>query len=83
MRGAGRTTVADTETIVGEYDFSAVVTFYAENEVREIVKENIREACAFAQRNRDDKFKIASKLLIELRQTVSFQLHFGRLEAQY
>ena len=41
MRGAGRTTVADTETIVDDVDFSAVVTFYAENEIREIIKENI------------------------------------------
>ena len=37
MRGAGRTTVADTEIIVDNVDFSGVVTFYSENEVRAIV----------------------------------------------
>jgi energy-coupling factor transporter ATP-binding protein EcfA2 len=65
MRGAGRTTVADTETIVDDVDYSAVVTFYAENEIREIIKENILEACAFAYREKEDKAKIASKLLVD------------------
>jgi hypothetical protein len=35
MRGAGRTTVTDTETIVDDVDYAAVVTFYSENEIRE------------------------------------------------
>ena len=65
MRGAGRTTVADTETIVDDVDFAAVVTFYAENEIREIVKENILEACAFAYREKEDRAKIALKLLVD------------------
>ena len=65
MRGAGRTTVADTETIVDDVDYSAVVTFYSENEIREIIKENILEACAFAYREKEDKAKIASKLLVD------------------
>lgn len=65
MRGAGRMTVADTEIIVDDIDFAAVVTFYTENEIREIVKENILEACAFAHREKDDKAKIASKLLVD------------------
>ena len=76
-RGAGRTTVADTETIVGDYDFAAVVTFYSENEIREIVKENILEACAFARRNRDDKFKVASKLLIDSDKRFRFNFILG------
>ena len=65
MRGAGRTTVADTEIIVDDIDYSAVVTFYSENEIREIIKENILEACAFAYREKEDKAKIASKLLVD------------------
>ena len=65
MRGAGRTTVADTEVIVDDVDYAGVVTFYAENEIREIIKENILEACEFAYREPDDKAKIAAKLLID------------------
>jgi len=65
MRGAGRTTVADTEIIVDDSDYSSVVTFYSENEIREIIKENVLEACAFAYREGEDKAKIASKLLID------------------
>jgi hypothetical protein len=77
MRGAGRTTVADTETIVGDYDYSAVVTFYTENEIRELIKENILEACAFAQRDQDDKSKIASKLLIDSDKRFRFNFVLG------
>lgn len=65
MRGAGRTTVADTEVIVVDVAYAGVVTFYAENEIREIIKENILEACEFAYREPDDKAKIAAKLLID------------------
>jgi len=65
MRGAGRTTVADTETIVDDIDYSAVVTFYSEGEIREIIKENITEACAFAHGENVDKAKIALKLLVD------------------
>jgi len=65
MRGAGRTTVADTEIIVDDVDYSAIVTFYSENEIREIIKENVLEACAFAYREKEDKTKIASKLLVD------------------
>jgi hypothetical protein len=64
MRGAGRTTVADTEIIIDDVDFGAAVTFYAESEVREIIRENILEACAFAYKNKD-RTKIASKLLVD------------------
>jgi hypothetical protein len=77
MRGAGRTTVADTEIIVGDVDFSAVVTFYTENEVREIIKENILEACAFAYRERDDKAKIISKLLVDSDKRFRFNFILG------
>jgi hypothetical protein len=65
MRGAGRTTVSDTEVIVDDGDFSAVITFFAENEMRQIVRENILEACAFADKDKSDKAKIASKLLVD------------------
>jgi hypothetical protein len=65
MRGAGRTTVSDTEVIVDDDAFSAVITFFAENEMRQIVRENILEACAFADREKSDKAKIASKLLVD------------------
>jgi hypothetical protein len=65
MRGAGRTTVADTEVIIDDVNYAGVVTFYSENEIREIIKENIQEACAFAYREPDDKAKIAAKLLID------------------
>ena len=65
MRGAGRTTVADTEVIVGDVDYAAVLTFYAENEIREIIKENILEACEFAHHEPDNTAKIAAKLLTD------------------
>lgn len=77
MRGAGRTTVADTETIVDNVDFSAVITFYAQNEVREIVKENILEACVFAYREKADKEKIASKLLVDSDKRFRFNFVLG------
>ena len=77
MRGAGRTTVADTETIVDNVNFAAVVTFYVENEIREIVKENILEACAFAYREKGDKAKIASKLLVNLDKRFRFNFVLG------
>lgn len=76
MRGAGRTTVADIETIVDDTDFSAVMTFYAENEIREIVKENIIEACSFASREKDRK-KIASKLLVDSDKRFRFNFILG------
>ncbi len=65
MRGAGRTTVSDTEVIIDNIDFSAVITFFAENEMRQIVRENILEACAFADKEQTDKAKLASKLLVD------------------
>jgi hypothetical protein len=65
MRGAGRTTVTDTEVIVDNVDFSAVITIYSENEIREVVKENIVEACSFAYKKEGDRKKIASKLLVD------------------
>src|SRR6516164_5821262 len=80
MRGAGRTTVADTEIIVDDDNFSAVVTFYTENETREIVKENILEACAFAQREKEDKAKIASKLLVDPDKRFRFNFMLGEWE---
>ena len=83
MRGAGRTTVADTETIVeDDVDFAAVLMFYAENEIRETIKENILEACAFAHRNEEDKAKIASKLLVDSDRAVSLQFHPWRMDAK-
>jgi hypothetical protein len=77
MRGAGRTTVADIETIVTDVDFSAIVTFFAESEVREIVKENILEACAFAHREKEDKVKIASKLMVDSDKRFRFNFVLG------
>jgi hypothetical protein len=76
MRGAGRTTVADTEVIIDDVDFAAAVTFYAECEVREIVRENILEACAFALRERD-LAKIASKLLVDSDKRFRFNFVLG------
>jgi hypothetical protein len=77
MRGAGRTTVADTETIVDDVDFAAVLTFYTESEIRETIKENILEACAFAHRNKEDKAKIASKLLVDSDKRFRFNFILG------
>jgi hypothetical protein len=77
MRGAGRMTVADTETIVDDVDYSAVLTFYAENEIREIIKGNIREACEFAYRDPEDKAKIASKLLVDSDKRFRFNYIIG------
>lgn len=77
MRGAGRTTVADTEIIVQDTDFSAVVTFYSESELREIIKENILEACAFAHREKEDRAKIASKLLVDSDKRFRFNFMLG------
>lgn len=77
MRGAGRTTVSDTEIIVNDVDFSAVVTFYAKSEVRETIKENILEACAFAFRDKTDTAKIASKLLVDSDKRFRFNFVLG------
>jgi hypothetical protein len=77
MRGAGRTTVSDTEVIVGDFDFSAVITFFAENEIRQIIRENILEACAFADKENDDKAKIASKLLVDSDKRFRFNFVLG------
>jgi uncharacterized protein YqeY len=77
MRGAGRTTVADTETIVDDVDYSAVVTFYSEGEIREIIRENITEACAFAVGEKEDKAKIALKLLVDSDKRFRFNYILG------
>jgi hypothetical protein len=50
---------------VDDLDFAAVITFFSENEIRQIIRENILEACAFAQKDKDDAAKIASKLLVD------------------
>ncbi len=77
MRGAGRTTVSDTEIIVDDIDFSAVVTFFSENEIRQIVRENILEACSFAYKEKEDKAKVASKLLIDSDKRFRFNFVLG------
>lgn len=77
MRGAGRTTVSDTEVIVDDVDYSAVITFFGENEIRQLVKENILEACSFAQKQPDDKEKIASKLLVDTDKRFRFNYILG------
>jgi len=65
MKGAGRTTIADTEIIADDADYEAVVTFYSENEIREVIKGNIMEACEFAYANPEDTARIAAKLLVD------------------
>lgn len=79
MRGAGRTTVADTEIIVGDFDYEAVITFYAENEIREVLRENVREACAFAYGKdpKRDSAKIAMKLLVDADKRFRFNYTLG------
>lgn len=78
MRGAGRTTVADTEIIVDDVDFAAVLTLYAKNEIREVIKENILEACAFAHKEKGDRDKIASKLLVDSDKRFRFNFTLGK-----
>ncbi|WP_291851330.1 hypothetical protein [Bradyrhizobium sp.] len=78
MRGAGRTTVADTEIIVDDVDFAAAFTLYAKNEIREVIKENILEACAFAHREQGDREKIASKLLVDSDKRFRFNFTLGK-----
>lgn len=65
MRGAGRTTVADIEIIVDDVDFGAVITFVSENAIREVVRENVIEACLFARAEKREKRKIGAKLLVD------------------
>lgn len=77
MRGAGRMTVADTEAIIADVDYGAAFTFYAENEIREIIKGNIKEACEFAYREPGDKAKIASKLLVDSDKRFRFNYTLG------
>jgi hypothetical protein len=77
MRGAGRTTVADTETIVEDTDFTGIITFYSENEIREVIKDNIVEACAFSDRGEEDEAKIAMKLLVDSDKRFRFNYTLG------
>jgi hypothetical protein len=77
MRGAGRTTVSDTEVIVDDVDYSAVITFFTESEMRQIVRENIVEACSFAHKQGEDKAKIASKLLVDTDKRFRFNYVLG------
>ena len=79
MRGAGRTTVADTEVIVGDFDYEAVITFYSENEIREIIKENILEACEFAYAKPADTL-VAAKLLVDPDKRFRFNFVLGSLQ---
>jgi hypothetical protein len=79
MRGAGRTTVSDTEVIVDDVDFSAVITFFSQNEIRQIVRENIVEACAFAQAQGDNREKIATKLFVDADKRFRFNYVLGEL----
>ena len=76
MRGAGRTTVSDTEVIVGDVDYSAAMTFFSENEIRQIVKENVVEACSFAQ-DEQSRARIASKLLVDADKRFRFNFLLG------
>jgi len=76
MRGAGRTTVSDTEVVIGDVDYSAVMTFFAENEIRQTLKENIIEACSFAQ-GETDRARIASKLLVDADKRFRFNFVLG------
>lgn len=75
-RGAGRTTVADTEIVVADTDFAAAITFYSENEIREILKDNILEACEFARMDHDNA-KISSKLLVDSSKKFRFNFVLG------
>lgn len=77
MRGAGRTTVSDIEVIVDDVDYSAVITFITESQIRQIVRENIVEACLFAHKQHDDKAKIASKLLVDTDKRFRFNYVLG------
>ena len=81
MRGAGRMTVADTEIIVEDADYEAVMTFYSENEIREVIKENIMEACEFAYANSSDTAKIAAKLLVDSDQRFRLNFTLGNAQA--
>ena len=54
-----------------------MVTFFSENEIREIVRENILEACTFAYTALEDKSKIASKLLVDLDKRFRFNFVLG------
>lgn len=78
MRGAGRTTVSDTEVIIDDVDYAAVLTIYAKNEIRLIVRENVLEACSFAYKNDRDREKIASKLLVDADKRFRFNFVLGQ-----
>lgn len=76
MKGAGRTTVSDTETIVEDADYAGIITFYSENEIRAVIKDNILEACAFSVRE-EDEGKIAMKLLVDSDKRFRFNFTLG------
>ncbi len=76
-RGAGRITVSNTEVIVDDVDYSAAITFFTENEIRQIVRENIVEACAFAYQQGDDKANIVLKLLVDTDKRFRFNYVLG------
>ena len=76
MKGAGRTTVSDTETIVEDNDYAGIITFYSENEIRAVIKDNILEACAFSDREQDER-KIAMKLLVDSDKRFRFNYNLG------
>ncbi len=79
MRGAGRTTLSDNEIIVTDRDFSAAITFFSKDEIRQIISENIVEACVFAGVEANRR-KIAQKLLVDLDKRFRFNFVLGELK---
>src|SRR5205823_6998480 len=79
MRGAGRTTVSDNEIIVTDRDFSAAITFFSKDEIRQIISENIVEACVFASVEANRR-KIAQKLLVDSDKRFRFNFVLGELQ---
>lgn len=77
IRGAGRTTVSDLEIIVNDVNYSAAITFFSEHEIRQVIKENVIEACSFAYDDSKDKRKIASKMIVDTDKRFHFNFVLG------
>ncbi|MCZ6803110.1 MAG: GTPase domain-containing protein [Proteobacteria bacterium] len=58
----GKTTISDTEVIIDEGTYKAVVIFFSENIVRTYIQECIEQACLSYWRNEDDE-RIAKEFL--------------------
>lgn len=76
---AARTTVFDTEIILANGDYKGVVTFYSENETREMIKDSVRNAMTIHFITNDDS-KVLRTFLEDAKQRFRLSYIIGKIK---